>query len=86
VSENSTRLGISKADVSLRIISQILSGDSSELKKRAKAIEQDKDAPSKAHLTALKDYCAKPAEEQQIIRKFSGTRSYILHIIALTTA
>ncbi len=78
VSGNFTRLCNSKADVSIRIISQILSGDSSELKKRAKSIEQDKEAPSKAHLTALKDYCAKPAEEQQIIRGFSGTRSDIL--------
>lgn len=48
-------------------------GDTSELRKRAKGIEHDKEAPSKEHLTALKDYGAKSLEEQQSIRGFSGT-------------
>lgn len=54
------------AEVRCRIISQVLSGDSSELRKRAKAIESDKDAPSKEHLACLKAYGMKPAEEQQV--------------------
>lgn len=62
-----------QANTQTRIVSQILSGDSGELKGRAKAIEQDKEAPSKAHLAALKDYCSKSVEEQETIRQFSGT-------------
>ncbi len=63
---------LSEANLGSRILSQILSGDISELVKQAKTIEQDKEAPSKAHLTTLKDYSSKPAEEQQVIRGFSG--------------
>ncbi|CAD6591726.1 MAG: hypothetical protein ASARMPREDX12_005393 [Alectoria sarmentosa] len=48
-----------------QIISTVLSSDSSELKKRASAIEKDKDAPRKEHLALLKAYGSKPDEEQR---------------------
>ena len=53
-------------------MSQILSGDTSELRKRAKAIEHDREAPSKEHLAVLREYGTKAPEEQQVIRNFSG--------------
>lgn len=65
-----------------RILSQILSGDISELAKQAKLIELDKEAPSKAYLTTLKEYGTKTAEEQQVIRGFSGIIPHALQIIS----
>ena len=58
--------------ISNRIVSQVLSSDTSELRKRAKAIEHDKESPSKEHLAALKDYGEKSMQEKQSIRDFSG--------------
>ena len=60
-----------------RIISTVLSSDSSELKKRASAIEKDKDAPIKEHLALFKAYGSKPREEQGKNRSESGTLSLI---------
>ena len=58
---------------SSRIISTVLSSDSSELKKRAVAIEKDKDAPRKEHLALLKAYGSKSNEEQRKDRSESGS-------------
>ena len=64
----------------LRIISTVLGSDSSELKKRANAIEKDKEAPSKEHLALLKAYGSKSNEEQRKNRSESGTMSLIFLI------
>ena len=48
-----------------RIVSTILSLDSSELKKRGATIEKDKEAPSKEVLERLRAYSSMQAEEQQ---------------------
>lgn len=61
----------------IRIISTVLSSDSSELKKRANAIEKDKEAPSKEHLALLKAYGSKPNEEKRKNRSESGIMSLI---------
>ncbi len=55
------------------IISTVLSSDSSELKKRATAIEKDKDAPRKDDLALLKAYGSKSTEEMRKNRAESGT-------------
>lgn len=68
----------SVAKEGFRIISTVLSSDSSELKKRASAIEKDKDAPRKEHLALLKAYASKPDEEQRKDRSESGTLSPLL--------
>lgn len=48
-----------------QIISTVLSSDSSELRKRASAIEKDKDSPRKEHLALLKAYGSKSNEDQR---------------------
>lgn len=57
-----------------QIISTVLSSDSSELKKRASAIEKDKDAPKKEHLALLKAYGSKSNEEQRKDRSESESQ------------
>lgn len=56
-----------------RIISQVLSTENIELRKRVKQIEQSKDVPQKSQLDLLREYSFKSADEQQKIRKDSGT-------------
>lgn len=56
-----------------RIISSVLSSDTSELKKRAAAIEKDKESPNKGVLEMLKAYGTKRPEEQGKHRTESGT-------------
>jgi hypothetical protein len=50
-----------------------LNSDSSELKKRAIAIEKDKEAPKKEVLELLRAYGPMQAEEQRKCRTESGT-------------
>ena len=70
---------ISRTNADSRIISTVLSSDSSELKKRASAIEKDKDAPQKEHLALLRAYGSKSNEEQSKNRSESGTLSLPVH-------
>ncbi|KAL9577454.1 MAG: hypothetical protein Q9212_006357, partial [Teloschistes hypoglaucus] len=58
-----------------QIISQVLSAENTELRKRVKQVEQSKDAPGKAQLDLLREYSSKPADEQQKIRKESEAKS-----------
>ena len=55
-----------------RIISSVLSSDTSELRKRAAVIEKDKESPSKDVLEMLKAYGTKQPEEQVKNRTESG--------------
>ncbi|KAL8628695.1 hypothetical protein Q9189_005596 [Teloschistes chrysophthalmus] len=55
------------------IISQVLSAENTELRKRVKQVEQSKDALGKSQLDLLREYSSKPADEQQKIREESGT-------------
>ena len=55
-----------------RIISSVLSSDTSELRKRAAAIEKDKESLSKDVLEILKAYGTKQPEEQGKNRTESG--------------
>lgn len=73
------RWHISRTNADSRIISTVLSSDSSELKKRASAIEKDKDAPQKEHLALLRAYGSKSNEEQSKNRSESGTLSLPVH-------
>ena len=59
-----------------RIISTVLGWDISELKKRALAVEKDKDAPNKAQLGVLKAHTEKPAEIHQQYRSESGSLTF----------
>ncbi|KAL8667880.1 MAG: hypothetical protein Q9202_000345 [Teloschistes flavicans] len=54
---------------------QVLGAENTELRKRAKQIEQSKDAPEKPQLDLLRGYSSKPADEQQKIRKESAVLS-----------
>ena len=55
-----------------RIISSVLSSDTNELRKRAVAIEKDKESPDKDVLEMLKAYGVKQPEEQGKYRTESG--------------
>lgn len=59
--------------INSRIISSVLSSDTSELRKRAAAIEKDKESSSKEVLEMLKAYGTKKPEEQGKNRTESGT-------------
>ncbi|KAL8799902.1 MAG: hypothetical protein Q9182_005559 [Xanthomendoza sp. 2 TL-2023] len=58
-----------------RIISQVLTADTVELRKRAKQIEQSKESLEKSQIDRLCKYVSEPAEEQQRIRNESESRS-----------
>ncbi|KAL9581692.1 MAG: hypothetical protein Q9203_005795 [Teloschistes exilis] len=66
-----------------QIISQVLSAENTELRKRVKQIEQSKDAPKKSQLDLLREYSFKPADEQQSIRKESAMMTEPTHKHAL---
>ncbi|KAL8685483.1 MAG: hypothetical protein Q9224_005797, partial [Gallowayella concinna] len=51
-----------------RIIAQVLNAEVTELRKRAKEIEQSKEPPDKSQMDRLRKYVSEPAEEQQKIR------------------
>ncbi|KAL8864981.1 MAG: hypothetical protein Q9174_007138, partial [Haloplaca sp. 1 TL-2023] len=57
------------------IISQVLTIEITEFRKRAKQIEQAQDAPSKLQLDLLRQYPAKSSDEQHKIRTQSETKS-----------
>lgn len=63
---------LSSSLIHSRIISSVLSSDTSELRKRAAAIEKDKDSPNKNVLEMLKAYGTKQPEEQGKNRTESG--------------
>lgn len=69
-----------------RIISTVLSSDSSELRKRASAIEKDKDSPRKEHLALLKAYGSKSNEDQRKNRLESGKLSSMFLELDANTA
>ncbi|KAL8800297.1 MAG: hypothetical protein Q9200_007287 [Gallowayella weberi] len=58
-----------------QIISQVLTAEVTELRKRAKQIEQSKDSPDKSQMDRLCKYVSEAAEEQQRIRNESESRS-----------
>ena len=55
-----------------RIISTVLGWDISELKKRAAAVEKDKNAPGREQLRCLKEYPSQSAEKHDECRKESS--------------
>ncbi|KAL8917339.1 MAG: hypothetical protein Q9208_008009 [Pyrenodesmia sp. 3 TL-2023] len=66
----------------IMIISQVLSADASELRKRSKAIEQSGDALDKSQMDQLRKYASANAQEQDTVRKVS--RKFDLDHIAVT--
>ncbi|KAI4173485.1 MAG: hypothetical protein LQ346_008412 [Caloplaca aetnensis] len=58
-----------------QIISQVLSADTAELRKRAKAIEQSRDSLDKSQMDQFRKYASATAQEQDAIRKRSRTES-----------
>lgn len=58
-----------------QIISQVLSAEITELKKRAKAAEQSPDCPSKSQLEQLRNYASKTIDEQKKLRNVSQSHS-----------
>lgn len=67
-----------------QIISTVLGWDNSELKKRAAAVEKDKNAPSKDKLEVLKHHCEKSADEHQQCRIESESQSKSIVVIILS--
>ena len=65
------------AKISTRIISHVLGWDNSELKKRAAAVEKDKNAPSKDQLEVLRHHCEKSSDEHEQYRIESGMPPFI---------
>ncbi len=57
-----------------RIISLVLSWDSSEFRKSAERIEKSKDGPSKEHLAALKEFINRSRDEHEAMRNDSMAR------------
>ncbi|KAL8974852.1 MAG: hypothetical protein Q9197_000931 [Variospora fuerteventurae] len=51
-----------------QIISQVLSAENAELRKRAKAIEQSHDAPNKSQMEQLRGYASDTAQAQEKLR------------------
>ncbi|KAL8937892.1 MAG: hypothetical protein Q9216_004198, partial [Gyalolechia sp. 2 TL-2023] len=64
-----------------QIISQVLSAEITELKKRIKAIEQSPDCPNKSQLEQLRNYASKSANEQKMMR--TSSRSHSISIVAV---
>ncbi|KAI4116352.1 MAG: hypothetical protein LQ345_003207 [Seirophora villosa] len=58
-----------------QIISQVLSADTTELRKRSKAIEQSHDSPTKSQMDQLRRYASDTAQEQDKMRTKSQTQS-----------
>ncbi|KAL8836306.1 MAG: hypothetical protein Q9170_002979, partial [Blastenia crenularia] len=57
-----------------QIISQVLSAEITELRKRVKSIELSHDCPNKSQLELLRQYASKPADEQSKLRSSSQTQ------------
>ncbi|KAI4090291.1 MAG: hypothetical protein LQ344_004839 [Seirophora lacunosa] len=58
-----------------QIISQVLSADTAELRKRSKAIEQSHDCPTKSQMDQLREYASNTPQEQDKMRTKSQTQS-----------
>lgn len=67
---------------SSRIISRVLNGDISELKKRLKAIDSSADRPTPEQTEALKAYISMSADQQEKLRSKSCGSS--LHVPSLS--
>ncbi|KAL8721913.1 MAG: hypothetical protein Q9225_001509 [Loekoesia sp. 1 TL-2023] len=66
-----------------QIISQVLSAEINELRKRAKTIEQLHDSPRKSQLDSLRKYISKTAEEQKRLRASSRSQSRSIASVVL---
>ncbi|KAL8946749.1 MAG: hypothetical protein Q9222_006896 [Ikaeria aurantiellina] len=64
-----------------QIISQVLNAETTELRKRAKQIEQSTDPPSPAHLEKFRNYTSASSEEQSKTRAES-----VGHSVSIVTA
>lgn len=66
-----------------RIISLVLSYDSSDFKKAADRIEKSKNGPKKAHLAAIKEHLARPRPYHEAVRRESADRGQSMVVAIL---
>ena len=71
-----------RAHARFSIVSTVLAWDNGILKKRAIAIEQNKEVVPRSVLECMKEYCRSGKEKQQLIRKRSRESSVPISAIA----